>query len=162
PRRHLRVEVGEPPGAAFLALDRLLELAPLLGVVGPVREGHQVGAGGAGEAHQRRVHSVERGPRHEPDRQRGPLHHAPATAGGSEQVRNTVLAPRAWARPSAARTNGVVPLAAMPTTVSFDPTRRASISAMAALGSSSAPSTDLSSAGVPPAMIPTTISGGVP
>ena len=55
-----------------------------------------------------------------------------------------------------------MPLAAIPTTVSLGPTRRESISAIPALGSSSAPSTDLSSAGAPPAMIPTTISGGVP
>ena len=50
--------------------------------------------------------------------------------GGSEQVTSAVRAPSAWARPSAARTNGVVPLAAMPTTTSSGPTRRASISPM--------------------------------
>jgi hypothetical protein len=84
------------------------------------------------------------------------------SAGGSEHDRNTVRAPSAWALPRAARTNGVVPLAAIPTTVSFDPTRRESISPIPALTSSSAPSMDLISAGNPPAMMPTTISGGVP
>ena len=56
-------------------------------------------------------------------------------------------APRVWARESAARTKGVVPLAAMPTTTSSGPTRRASISPMAAFTSSSAPSTERTSAG---------------
>ena len=52
-------------------------------------------------------------------------------------------APSVWARDSAARTYGVVPLAAMPTTTSFGPTRRASISPSPAFTSSSAPSIDL-------------------
>ena len=56
-------------------------------------------------------------------------------------------APSVWARESAARTNGVVPLAAMPTTTSLAPTWRASISPRPALTSSSAPSIDLISAG---------------
>ena len=84
------------------------------------------------------------------------------SGGGAVQLRNTVRAPSAWARPSAARTNGVVPLAAMPTTTSVAPTRRSSTAAMPASRSSSAPSTDLTSAGSPPAMIPCTISGSVP
>ena len=50
---------------------------------------------------------------------------------------------------SAARTNGVVPLAAMPTTTSLGPTRRASISPSPALTSSSAPSIERTSAGQP-------------
>ena len=43
---------------------------------------------------------------------------------------SAVRAPSVCARASAARTNGVVPLAAMPTTTSLGPTRRASISPM--------------------------------
>ena len=71
-------------------------------------------------------------------------------------------APSAWARPSAARTKGVVPLAAMPTTTSAADTFRSSMAAMPASRSSSAPSIDVTSAGSPPAMIPCTISGGEP
>ena len=70
-----------------------------------------------------------------------------SSLGGSEQVTIAVRAPRVCARESAARTNGVVPLAAMPTTTSSGPTRLASISPMAAFTSSSAPSTDFTSAG---------------
>ena len=84
------------------------------------------------------------------------------SCGGSVQLRKTVRAPRVCARPSAARTNGVVPLAAMPTTTSFSLIRRSSMAAMPALRSSSAPSMDFTSAGSPPAMIPCTISGGEP
>ena len=44
-----------------------------------------------------------------------------SSAGGSEQDTSAVRAPRACARASAARTKGVVPLAAMPTTTSLRP-----------------------------------------
>ena len=85
-----------------------------------------------------------------------------SSRGGSEQETSPVRAPSVCARASAARTKGVVPLAAMPTTTSSGPTRRASISPIPAFTSSSAPSIDRTSAGRPPAMMPTTISGGVP
>ena len=81
-------------------------------------------------------------------------HVSRSSAGGSEQETRAVRAPSACARPSAARTNGVVPLAAMPITTSLLLTRRASISPMPALTSSSAPSIDFTSAGSPPAMMP--------
>ena len=60
--------------------------------------------------------------------------------GGGEHDTSPVAAPMVWARPSAARTNGVVPLAAMPITTSCLVTRCASMAAMPALTSSSAPS----------------------
>jgi hypothetical protein len=69
---------------------------------------------------------------------------------------------RSWARPSAARTYGVVPLAAMPTTTSFPPTRRSSMALTPAFTSSSAPSTERTRAVAPPAITAITISGGVP
>ena len=82
--------------------------------------------------------------------------------GGSEQVKNPVRAPSSRACSRAARTYGVVPLAAMPSTKSAGPTVIASIAERAAAGSSSAPSTERCSAGAPPAMIPCTIPGGEP
>ena len=60
--------------------------------------------------------------------------------GGSEQETSTVFAPIVWARDRAARTNGVVPLAAMPTTTSRGVTCASSIAAIPAFTSSSAPS----------------------
>src|SRR6266849_3110488 len=89
-------------------------------------------------------------------------HVAARTFGGVEQVTRTVLAPRVWARESAIRTYGVVPLAAMPTTTSRFVTAAVSIAAPPAFTSSSAPSALLTSAGYPPAITPTTIVGGTP
>jgi len=83
-------------------------------------------------------------------------------AGGGEQATIAVRAPTDRACSSAVRTYGVVPDAAMPTTKSPARTPRASRSIRAASSLSSAPSCALVSAGVPPAMIPCTISGGVP
>jgi hypothetical protein len=85
-----------------------------------------------------------------------------SSRGGSEHDRNTVRAPSTWARARAAPTYGVVPLAAMPTTTSFLPTPREFTSRSPAPVSSSAPSMDLTRAAGPPAISPTTISGGVP
>src|SRR5881392_3644483 len=84
------------------------------------------------------------------------------TLGGVEQVTRIVCAPNVCARASAARTKGVVPLAAIPTTTSSLDTFAPSIAAAPAFTSSSAPSTLLTSAPYPPAMIPTTSAGGVP
>src|SRR5437879_1931557 len=85
-----------------------------------------------------------------------------SSCGGSEQDTRPVTAPSVCARDSAARTNGVVPLAAMPRTKSRGSTRSRSIAAAPASTSSSAPSWLFTSAGRPPAMTPTTSSGGVP
>ena len=60
--------------------------------------------------------------------------------GGSEQETRPVTAPAVWARDRAARTNGVVPLAAMPRTKSFEPTPAFSIAWAPRFTSSSAPS----------------------
>src|ERR1051325_6470588 len=70
-------------------------------------------------------------------------HVSARTLGGVAQVRSTVLAPSVCALPSAARTYGVVPLAAIP-----------------AFTSSSAPSALFTSAPYPPAITPTTIVEG--
>ncbi len=67
-------------------------------------------------------------------------HVSTRTFGGSEQERRPVAAPIVWARDSAARTNGVVPLAAMPSTKSGGDTRARSIASIPAFTSSSAPS----------------------
>ena len=89
-------------------------------------------------------------------------HVAVSCAGGSEQESSAVRAPSVWARVNALRTNGVVPLAAIPTTTSRGVTAAVSMAAAPALTSSSAPSMERTSALGPPAMIPTTVSGGVP
>ena len=73
-------------------------------------------------------------------------HVSTSTRGGSEQERSPVPAPIVCARDSAARTNGVVPLAAMPRTKSAGATRTWSIAAMPAFTSSSAPSALFTSA----------------
>ena len=66
-------------------------------------------------------------------------------------VTSTVSAPRLLASARPARTKGVTPLAAMPTTAS--PTRaRARTARAPAPASSSAPSTDLKTARRPPAI----------
>ena len=82
--------------------------------------------------------------------------------GGSEHESRPVTAASVCARPSAARTNGVVPLAAIPRTKSLGMTAASSMARAPAFTSSSAPSKPLTSACSPPAMMPTTISGGVP
>src|SRR5438445_487305 len=89
-------------------------------------------------------------------------HVAVSWAGGSEHDTSPVFAPSVCARDSALRTNGVVPLAAIPMTTSLGPTRAESTAAAPALTSSSAPSALRVNALGPPAMIPRTISGGVP
>src|SRR4029077_20571538 len=89
-------------------------------------------------------------------------HVSAKTFGGVEQVTRIVLAPSVWARASALRTYGVVPLAAMPTTTSRFVTAAVSIAAPPAFTSSSAPSALLTSAGYPPAITPTTSVGGTP
>ena len=76
-------------------------------------------------------------------------------------VSSMVVAPRRFASPNAPHTNGVRPLAAIPTTTSRRLTPRNSIARAPASESSSAPSTDCQSADCPPAMMPWTISGGV-
>src|SRR5690348_11275577 len=84
------------------------------------------------------------------------------SGGGGEQATMAVRAPISFAYVRATRTYGVVPDAAMPTTKSPLRTPRAARSRRACSRSSSAPSCALVSAGVPPAMIPCTISGSVP
>jgi hypothetical protein len=73
----------------------------------------------------------------------------------------TVSAPRARARSTAATTNGVRPLEAMPMTVSSGPISASSIADAPASASSSAPSMGLAIADGPPAMMAKTSSGGV-
>src|SRR5204863_6183296 len=87
-------------------------------------------------------------------------HVSARTLGGAEHVTRTVLAPMVCARPNAARTYGVVPLAAIPTTTSNFVTPAVSTAAIPALMSSSAPSALFTSAPYPPAITPTTIVGG--
>jgi len=67
-------------------------------------------------------------------------HVSASTCGGSEHESKPVSAPIVCARESAARTNGVVPLAAMPSTKSSGVTRALSIASAPAFTSSSAPS----------------------
>ena len=76
--------------------------------------------------------------------------------------RPTVRAPSSRARPSAAITNGVRPLAAMPTTASPAVTVASSMARRPPSTSSSAASTGETIAGGPPAMIATTSPGSVP
>ena len=105
----------------------------------------------------------------EPVRASGPActaitksHRSARSSGGWAQVSSPVAAPTSWARLRAAHTYGVVPLAAMPNTKSFGPTEWSSMAAVPAATSSSAPSWDRVNAAGPPAITPTTISGGVP
>src|SRR3972149_4923027 len=70
-------EVGQPAGPADLTLDRFLQLTALLRVIRTMRKPEQLGLGGTPEPHQRRLHTVERGARHEADAEAGPN-----TAGG--------------------------------------------------------------------------------
>src|SRR5438552_36563 len=81
--------------------------------------------------------------------------------GGGLQATSTVRAPRRRAAASAARTNGVTPLAETPTTTSPGRTRVPTARA-AARASSSAPSRDRKTAAWPPAMIACTRRRGVP
>src|SRR2546430_8119039 len=74
-------------------------------------------------------------------------HVSTSTRGGSEHETSPVAAPMVCARDRAARTNGVVPLAAMPRTKSAGVTRAWSIAAIPAFTSSSAPSLLFTSAG---------------
>ncbi len=74
-------------------------------------------------------------------------HVSTSTRGGSEHETSPVAAPMVCARDRAARTNGVVPLAAMPRTKSVGVTRAWSIAAIPAFTSSSAPSLLFTSAG---------------
>ena len=87
---------------------------------------------------------------------------AAISAGGVLQVRNAVRAPSSRERARAARTNGVVPLAAMPITTSRSETVSSFTASAPATSSSSAPSWLRSSAARPPAITPTTMPGGVP
>ena len=72
-----------------------------------------------------------------------------------------VVAPHAFARRTAPRGYGVVPPAAIPTTVSSGPIARRSISARAPSHSSSRPSLERRSAPSPPAITPTTWPGSL-
>ncbi len=74
-------------------------------------------------------------------------HVSVSTLGALPHVTNTVRAPMVWARDSATRTYGVVPLAAMPTTTSRFVTPAVSIAVAPAFASSSAPSALFTSAG---------------
>ena len=74
----------------------------------------------------------------------------------------TVFAPRSRARVTAPRTYGAPPDAEIPTTVSCSLTSAASMAAIPASKSSSAPSIARVSARSPPAMMPKTISGVTP
>ena len=74
-------------------------------------------------------------------------HVSTRTRGGSEHDTSPVVAPMVCARDSAARTNGVVPLAAIPITKSPGATRAWSIAATPAFTSSSTPSLLRTSAG---------------
>jgi len=77
-------------------------------------------------------------------------------------VTPTVAQPTLFAYSSAAITYGVRPLAAIPTTVSLESALSSFRSSTPMVRLSSAPSTERTSAPMPPAMRPTTISGGVP
>ncbi len=77
-------------------------------------------------------------------------------------VTPAVSIPRRRASRTASTTYGVVPEAAMPTTVSDVPIPCAARSAQPCRVSSSAPSTGVRSARSPPAMIPMTTLGGMP
>ena len=77
------------------------------------------------------------------------------------QEMNAVAAPRSLAMRRAPSGYGVVPPAAMPTTVSRGPMARRSISARAPSHSSSRPSLERRSAESPPAMMPTTCPGSL-
>src|ERR1051326_1528908 len=78
------------------------------------------------------------------------------------QVSKIVFAPNDFARRSAPSTNGVRPLAVIPTTTSASLTPRRSIASAPLLVSSSAPSTLRWSAVAPPAIMPCTNSGEAP
>ena len=84
PFRDPHVEPGER-GRADRAgrIERAPELGSLLRGVGTGHEREQRRVGRALEPDQRRVHAVERRPRHEADRQCGPLAHVLRTGGGS-------------------------------------------------------------------------------
>src|SRR5947208_2949299 len=92
-------------------------------------------------------------------------HVSTSTRGGSEHDTSPVVAPIVCARDSAARTNGVVPLAAMPRTKTAGVTRAWSIAAIPALTSSPAPSALFSSASyslaLPPLLLLPACRGGV-
>ena len=88
--------------------------------------------------------------------------HAASSGEAGVQATAIVAAPRARARRTAATTNGVRPLAAIPTTTSSGPAPRASIARSPAASSSSAPSTASVTACASPASTACTRSGGVP